>query len=116
MTNTINWEKQYIHLEIQMREMMKMSLKLASKIEFRINDIIYEVNDNEKLLVVLATGENAVYQYELYNTDKNIILKTEETYKNSFDIRNFKNVGKIKVYLKNCLNGSLIDSKEYVIF
>lgn len=101
MNDFINWEKQYKTLEIQLKDMMKMSLQLMKDSDVAIEDIVFEEFNNQKFVIVITSGNPVLCMFKFYDIYENLLETIDYTYRNSINISNYKNLEIIKVYIKD---------------
>lgn len=85
MTNSIDWEKQYQLLLKQMKDMMKMTMKLLNQIEEQhniIKDILIDKDDANMYVLVISDGSSPMYKYNFYDANNSSVYIKQDTYKN----------------------------------
>lgn len=112
MTNLIDWEKQYASLELQMKEMMKKTLKLLDENSLTIQDIIIEKQNAQKFITVIFNGETPYFKYECYDDKNKLIFTEENTFRNSLNITNLERLDKIYIYIKEKNKTDYLYKKE----
>lgn len=101
MNNLINWEKQYLNLEDQMRAMMKQTLRLLDENNFNVKKIIVESIEGRKFLTVLFKGDSPLFKFECYDNEENLLVQIDYTFRNSLDITDLKEISKILISIKD---------------
>lgn len=116
MTTNIDWERQYQMLLKQMKDMMRMTIKLLNTMEEQhtiIEDILIEKEDCNMYVLVISSGNSPVYKYKFFDVNNNIIYIKQDTYKNYLIIP-FSlelNIEKIEVSIKDKKNDKYSEPK-----
>lgn len=108
MASNIDWQAQYMELENQMKEMMKMTVELVEKSEINsqkasISNINYAEIDDILEITVISKANNPIYSFELIDDEsREPIIQKLEIRKNSykFNITNLVNF-RAQVHIRN---------------
>lgn len=114
MNSSIDWEKQYISLESQVRDMMKMSLKLMPESKLVIKDIIIEERKEQKFLTVITNGYAATFRFKCYDMKDNLIDTIDYSYRNSIGLSSYTNLDSVTVEAKDEDNSNFFMRKKYL--
>lgn len=114
MNSSIDWEKQYTSLVSQMRDMMKMSLKLMPESKLVIKDIIIEKLKEQKFLTVITNGYAATFKFKCYDNKDNLIDTIDYSFRNSIELSNYVNLNSVTVEAKDEDNSIFLIKKKYL--
>lgn len=101
MGDIIDWEKQYINLEKQMKAMMKQTLRLLDENNFSVQKIVVETVREHDFITVVFNGDSPLFKFECYDNEGNLIEQIDYTFRNSLDISNIYGLNKVSISIKD---------------